>query len=285
MRLQIFSDLHVELTAFAGPAPGSHADVIVLAGDIHSPAHKVPTWARRESLFGAKSDIVFVPGNHEFYGTVVEDEAASLLAECERNQVTLLQCTERVIDGVRFLGCTLWTDFNLLGDAGLAMEQAAEKMNDYRRIERRVPAGRGRPASGWTPELSRQRLTTPLTPGDTLAWHWQQRSWLKRALARSAGPSVHSTVVVTHHAPSGRSVPAKYQGDSLSPAFASELLDDVLSTAHQVPALWIHGHIHEAVDYTHSSGCRVFANPRGYNVGKLKTVENDKFDRGLVIEI
>jgi hypothetical protein len=105
--------------------------------------------------------------------------------------------------------------------------------------------------------------------------------------------------VATHHAPSGLSIPAEYQGDRLSAAYASDLLDDVLSRARQVPALWVHGHVHKAVDYTHPGGCRVLSNPRGYrhhghqaslsNEHAIRTRqkhwENESFDRGLVIEV
>lgn len=285
MNIQILSDLHVELAAFDRPRSGTAPDVVILAGDIHSPGSKVPRWARRDSVFGAGPEIVFVPGNHEFYGTVLEDEMASLAAECEEHRVTLLQCSERVIGDVRFLGCTLWTDFALAGDVGMAIEHAGKCMNDYRRIERRAAPRLAKPRKDGPLSPPRTWPIVQLTPADTLALHWQHRSWLKRTLAVPVAPEVRATVVVTHHAPSARSVPKQYTGHELSPAYASEILDEVLASAQQVPALWIHGHIHQSIDYLHESGCRVTANPRGYLQRRAKGSENTKFDRERFVEV
>jgi hypothetical protein len=297
------------MTVFAGPEAGSEADVVILAGDIHSPGRKAPVWARRESIFGDKPEILFVPGNHEFYGTVVEDELELMRTECDEHRVTLMHCTERVIDDVRFLGCTLWTDFalpirsswtvGLNSDPGEALAHAGKRMNDYNMIERRADPRRGRTSVSGQSRSKRPGSLVTITPADTLGWHWEQRSWLKRSLAEPVPDGVRATVVATHHAPSGLSIPTEYQGDRLSAAYASDLLDDVLSTARQVPALWVHGHVHKAVDYTHPGGCRVLSNPRGYRHSghqaslsnehairtRQKHWENESFDRGLVIEV
>jgi Icc-related predicted phosphoesterase len=311
MRIQLFSDLHLEMAVFAGPADGVEVDVVILAGDIHARGRKAPGWARRDSIFGDKPEILFVPGNHEFYGCVVEDELELMRAECDAHRVTLLHCTERLIDDVRFLGCTLWSDFalpirsgwtvGLNSDPGEAMEHAGKRMNDYNLIERRAAPRRGRTSVSGQSRSARPGSLVTVTPSDTLGWHWQQRSWLKRSLAQSVADGVRATVVVTHHAPCRLSIPAEYVGDRLSAAYSSDLLDDVLSTARQVPTLWVHGHIHKAVDYTHTSGCRIVSNPRGYRHHghqsslsneqfdrirqKQKHWENESFDRGLVIEV
>jgi Icc-related predicted phosphoesterase len=75
-----------------------------------------------------------------------------------------------------------------------------------------------------------------------------------------AEPFDGGTVVVTHHAPSSRSVHTRYARDLLSPAFASSL--EKLMDGDRA-LLWVHGHMHDAFDYE-IYGTRIVCNPRGY---------------------
>jgi len=96
MRLHILSDLHLEHASFEMPSIDS--DVLLLAGDIHAPGRRAMTWAASDSV-AKKRPVVFVAGNHEFYDS--------------RYQVERSAMKTVVIDGVRFIGCTLWTDFGV----------------------------------------------------------------------------------------------------------------------------------------------------------------------------
>lgn len=143
MRLLVLSDLHLEHGAPLNPPAASDIDVVVLAGDIHNPGHKAVEWARREDLFGNKP-VVIVPGNHEFYGCVMDVERQQIERAAAGSNVHVLDRTAVVIDGVRFVGCTLWTDFQLgvrQPDGSVAasiersLQEAALSMNDFRCIE------------------------------------------------------------------------------------------------------------------------------------------------------
>lgn len=275
MKLLVLSDLHLELGTSLTVPPDVEFDVVVLAGDIGSPGRKVVAWAQRESTFAGKP-VILVAGNHEFYGT---RDLAGELEEMRRaasgSNVHLLERDAVVIDGVRFVGCVLWTDFQLpmrVGDEldtniELALRNANLQMNDFKLIQVTTPATR---------ENRYRELKRLLRAEDTLSMHWRDRDWLRRELKR---PFAGETVVVTHHAPSRGSVAAEYQGDGLTPAFVSDLPESLF----EVPLLWVHGHTHVAVDYM-VGGCRVLSNPRGYRM-KDSSYENNQFDAGLVVEL
>jgi Icc-related predicted phosphoesterase len=268
MRLAIYSDLHVEFSSFEPPAD-LEADLVILAGDIYVPGSDVPTWARRKSVFGDRP-VVCVAGNHEFYGSRYERQRERMESEARRLGVHYLQMGCVVIGGVRFLGTTLWTDFDLriLQHGGLvrdrerAMDIAGKFLNDYQLI--RIGQGRRSEAR-------------PLRPAQTRHMHLQERDWLLQELRK---PFEGATVVVTHHAPHRNSIARRFEDDWLSGCFASELPDEFF----EVPRLWVHGHTHDSADYT-VGNCRVLCNPRGYPLRMTRGFENDAFDEWLVVEI
>lgn len=253
-KLHILSDLHLEFSTFEPPA--TDADVIVLAGDIFKVAYGVH-WARR--TFPDKP-IVYVAGNHEFYGTQRAETLALLHVAAKATGVYLLDDNEFVIDGendsVRFLGCTLWTDFCLFSEfaQNAAMMAGQKGINDFRVIQE------GRLGA--------------FTPAQSAELHKKSLAWLKAKLDEHFDGK---TVVVTHHLPSARSVAERFKDSLLSACFASEL--DYLFGKMD---LWIHGHTHDNLDYE-VNGTRVICNPRGYV--NLLGAENFDFKPGLVIEI
>lgn len=284
MKILVLSDLHLELGTSLTLPPALRADtdnacdaydVVVLAGDIHSPGHKAVHWAQRSSTFGGKP-VVLVPGNHEFYGRLMPAELARMKEAAAGSNVHLLDRDGVVIEGVRFLGCTLWTDFQLPVrqpsgrlevDVGRALLEANRCMNDFRLIEV-LSLSKNRPRF---PEPTRL-----LQASDTLAMHWIDRNWLRRQLAQ---PFDGLTVVVTHHAPSLGSVAERYAADGVTPAFVSHLPDEFFA----VPRLWVHGHTHTGFDYLRGR-CRIISNPRGYRL-RDSSFENPVFYPALVIEL
>jgi Calcineurin-like phosphoesterase len=226
--------------------------VVVLAGDVARGTRGIE-WARR---WAGGRRVLYVAGNHEFYGGTLPDLVGQLRAAAADSPVHVLEHDELVLDGVRFLGCTLWSDFDFDGAArrSAAMELCARVVNDYEHIE-----------------FGPQART--LQPRDTRTLHVASRRWLDKRLAEAhAGP----TVVITHHAPVIRTRPPEAFMRALAGAFASDLT--ALMGADRAAA-WIFGHTHRAADLD-VHGTRVVSNPRGY---PDQPVEG--FDPGRVIDL
>lgn len=286
-RVLVLSDLHLELgTSYTLPQ-GLEFDMVVLAGDIQAPGRKAVIWAQRQAVFAGKP-VVLVPGYHEYYGAPsLHRELEAMRELATGSNVHVLDRDVVIIDGVRFVGCTLWTDFQLpihlpleqgvKGGLGLldtnvavALSEANRRLNDFELIQVMEPVSR---------QNRYREFKRPLRAEDTLAMHWVDRDWLRRALKE---PFDGPTVVVTHHAPSPLSVDPKYDGDRLTPAFASNLPKDFFD----IPELWIHGHTHSSARYTRRGAlnlCEVVSNPRGYRM-KDGTFENTAFNPGLMID-
>jgi 3',5'-cyclic AMP phosphodiesterase CpdA len=250
-RLRIFSDLHLEFADWTPPYVS--ADILVLAGDISVGTHGL-AWARHTF---ADTPIIYVPGNHEFYGAQLPEALDAMREEARRRDIHFLDADECVIDGTRFLGTTLWTDYEFYGsDAAKldrAMADAAEEMGDFRMIK-------------WS-------NGDPLKPELVREMHLTRARWLEERLTETFdGPSV----VVTHHLPHRLSIHPKYEGTRYNPCFVSDL--DYL--VRQPVVLWAHGHTHESMDYS-VNGTRVFCNPRGY----LPREPNPAFDPAGLVEL
>ena len=246
MKLNILSDLHLSVGWL--DRPRNDADVVVLAGDIARPRESV-AWA-----LGFDKPVLYVLGNHEFYGGSIEGTADELKRLCAGSHVHVLDDDETVIDGVRFLGSTLWTDFMLFGDG----DAAAQRWR-VRATSCAISAASG--TGGATSAL--------FTPEDSAALFERHADWLDRRLdAAHAGP----TVVITHHAPSRQSIHPRYAESLLNACFVSDAEHLVDGDRAQ---LWIHGHTHDSFDYS-LHGTRVVCNPRGY--AKAGVNENPRFD-------
>jgi predicted phosphodiesterase len=249
MKIHVLSDLHTEFEGFT--IPKTDADVLVLAGDIGAKLSGLT-----QALTSCQIPVVYVAGNHEYYGTAIPKLTDELRAAALNSHVHFLENDLLILDDVRFLGCTLWTDFAVLGleNRALAMWQAEQQMADYRLIRR-------------SPDFSRLR------PVDTASLHFESLNWLKKQLEL---PFEGRTVVVTHHAPSAKSFNPKYNTDFVSAAFASNL--EGLMDRFEID-VWIHGHTHHCVDFVQNN-TRILSNQRGYPDERLAG-----FNPSLVIEI
>jgi predicted phosphodiesterase len=234
MRLHVLSDLHLERQPFEPPPVD--ADVVVLAGDIGVGTTGIE-WARQ---WACGRPVLYVAGNHEFYGHSLPGLIDELRATAAGSSITLLENGEVTIDGVRFLGCTLWSDFDFDGAERRtkSMTVCARVVNDYGHITF-GPAGRA------------------LAPRDTRMLHVSSRRWLA---TRLADPHNGASVLITHHAPLIRGRPPNATLRAVAGAFASDVTD--LMGADQV-ALWIFGHTHRAA-HLNLRGTHVVSNPRGY---------------------
>ncbi|MHC2364189.1 metallophosphoesterase [Rhizobium leguminosarum] len=240
MRIWIASDLHLEFYGAKVTFEPPDADVFVCAGDVLDKGI-VPSLEWLAETVAPTMPAVLVAGNHEFYSaSMVEGLRAAKEAALRYPNVHFLENDAVVIDGLRFLGTTLWTDFRLFSDdTAPAMDAAKQGMNDYKRIK-----------FSKTPYQA-------FKPMHAYRKHQEARLFLSRALSENHDGK---TVVVSHHAPSARSISAENKQDLLSACYASHLEDLILEYA---PALWVHGHVHHSCDYF-VGDTRVMCNPAGY---------------------
>lgn len=239
MRIQVFSDLHMDAAASWQPQIAPGADVVVCAGDVCEGMAPAISYLR-ERLPGA-TPIVTVAGNHSFYRRCVSQEIDEGRIAATALRVSFLEIDAVVHAGVRFVGCTLWTDYRLYGEdmRQCAMDLARRGMNDHRLIT-------------W-----QKQPWLRFRPQEAARLHDESVAYLDAVLSV---PFDGPTVVVTHHAPHPRSIHPKYQGDVINAAYASDLTNLILK--HR-PPLWIHGHVHSPFDYVVDE-TRIVCNPHGY---------------------
>lgn len=237
MRIQILSDLHIEMVSYQPEV--LPVDLVVLAGDVHTDGRAIQ-WAAE--TFGCR--VLYVAGNHDYYGGHLDKTMRKMreAAAATNGQVTLLERESIVIDGVRFLGATAWTDFSLFGNRVFSGQHAEASMSDYKAIR----------------ATSRFRR---LRAADTASICDETKIWLRNELEK---PFTGKTVVITHHAPCPLSIPEwrRISNDELNPAYANDWANENFWKPEKID-LWVHGHIHNAVDYV-EKGVRVVCNPRGY---------------------
>lgn len=264
MNIQLLSDLHLEAHPHFIPEPAPGADVLVLAGDVGSYQEGSQLGdedfglARFSPLpqgAGWPTPVLFVPGNHEYDAQDFDAAHHRLRSTCDRLGITWLERETVELQGVRFIGTTLWSDFDALADH--------EGSTDLgRRLKLRDKAFRA--ANFYLRKTGGTRHAAPFLAEAMRDHALVCQQWLAEALA---APFDGPTVAVTHFAPSLRSADPRY---GLVPGTAGfcNALDGLLPHAQ----LWLHGHLHAPSDYRaqglRADGspwqCRVVANPLGY---------------------
>lgn len=272
MKLRVMSDLHLEfhdgkwMQEFDIPPMDDDKDtVLVIPGDIHNYKQLSKVYERFAPQFKA---IVGCFGNHEYWkGSIVNAVSKVQNQITHLDNVHLLDQTVCEIDGVVFVGATLWADFNNCDH--LAMYFAGLEIRDYKKI---------RDGSPTAPHLRRLR------PVVTANLHNQHRQFIFQevAIAKALDKTV---VVVTHHLPTEMCLHDKFKQRFTGQvwrngAYASELFEDI---ADHKPDLWIHGHTHESVDIM-VADTRIVCNPRGY-VNESAEDLNEDFDINFWVEV
>ena len=264
VNIQLLSDLHLESNPHFSARPLPGADVLVLAGDIGSYQGGSLLASRGIKDFGLArfsplpvaqgganwpAPVIFLPGNHEYDGLDFDAADARLREACRRLGLIWLERETVVIQNVRFIGTTLWTDFD-----ALTSDQARHgSVTLGQQLKAREKAYRA--ANFYLKKNHSLRQGQPMLAEAVREESLKSQAWLRGALAVPfAGP----TVVVTHFAPSLLSADPRY-GITPGTAGFCNSLDELLPLA----ALWLHGHLHCANDYV-KNGCRVVANPLGY---------------------
>ena len=265
------SDLHLEGHPHFLPRPAPDADLLVLAGDIGSyqPNSRLADadfgLGRFSPRQGWPVPVLYVPGNHEYDALDFDETHARLRETCERLGITWLEREQAVFGGVRFVGTTLWADFD-----ALVLQPGAGEPTPQEALKLREKAFRA--ANFYLRKAAAQRHGELM-----LADGWREQAlvcqdWLRAALAV---PFEGTTVVVTHFAPSLRSADPRYGVTPATAGFCNSL-QDLMAQAQ----FWLHGHLHCQQDYV-EAGCRVLANTLGY----ASKGEQEGFREQLVLDL
>lgn len=262
MKVCLASDLHLEFSDIELHNTEG-ADVLILSGDIcvaHSlhdhPINKpIPADAMKpgrnqaaavkyRDFFKRVNDefpkTIMVAGNHEFYHGRYPDAITWLYEEMKNYpNIHFLDKDHVEIDGVTFVGGTLWTDMNK-GDP-TTMQMIEGMMNDFRIIR------------------NSQRNYSRFFPLDAVSHHKATLAYIKKIVELD---NTKKYVVVGHHAPTALSVHEMYKNDYwMNGGYYSDLSEFILD--HPQIALWTCGHVHNPHTY-YMGDTFIAANPRGY---------------------
>lgn len=238
MKIAVGSDVHLENWKEALPALPDEADILIMAGDLTSLGDGA---TRLRERYDTDKPIFYVPGNHEYYGSVYQDRLAQIETDCDVNKINFVGPGRSYdIDGVKIVGATLWTDYKLNGDEVAGMISAGVGMSDHYTIGFREDDG-----NKW------------FLPRHALELHEEHLNWLLTACAQDYNPR---TIIITHHLPTRACIHPRWERSSLNPAFASEVLHRFQDF---MPALWVYGHSHDEMDLT-IGGTRLLSNQLGY---------------------
>lgn len=278
MKIAVCSDLHLE---FGGLILRNtdNADVLILSGDIcvakdllelGSPMSKSEAI---HDFFKNCSDefkyVIYVAGNHEHYHGDFRDTLRDLKYNLHYLPNLYILDKEKVtLEGVTFVGGTLWTDMN--GEDPMTLHTIGSMMNDFRCVKNSNKKVSFRDADG-----NFHERVAKFSPEDAVEEHKKTVEYIRQVVE---GKEDQKFVVVGHHAPSKISTHPKYQYETLMNGGYSSTLDFFIE-AHPQIKLWTHGHTHEVFDYVLNQ-TRIVCNPRGY-IGyedradefKLKTFE------------
>jgi len=289
LKIHLLSDLHLERAFFMPPV--NSADIVVLAGDIGVGTQGVQ-WAK--DFFDVP--VIYVAGNHEYHDPhlPMAEHKALIQETCAGSNVHFLDNDVAMIEGVRFIGSTLWADLKRAPDAlfcdldsivvkyevtktvdGLIHFNEAYNQSLFEKNKYRLASVIAKPFEQH--ELSKTvSALQPFSETYAQSLFEKNKAWLKNELAK---PFDGKTVVVTHHAPSLGSLHAQYADNPWNPCFISDLeylMGDGVD-------LWMHGHTHNNFDYR-VHGTRVVCNPRGYP-NPLGNWENMMFNPDLMVQL
>ena len=294
VKIQLLSDLHLEVHPHFVPTPAPGADLLVLAGDVGS--YQGGSLLKDDDFglgrfspnHGWPTPVLYVPGNHEYDGLDFDATHARLRQTCERlgitwlerETVTLAQLTGADGTGgpdapaVRFVGTTLWTDFDALGPTSVLSATSSASSTSANALAQQLKARDKafRAANYYLKKALTLRHGELMLAAQMRDQALVCQTWLRATLSE---PFEGTTVAITHFAPSLKSADPRY-GMTPGTAGFCNALDELLPLAD----LWLHGHLHAPSDYM-AEGCRIVANPLGY----ARKNEQAGFRAGYVIEL
>jgi len=242
MKLRIVSDIHSDINTNDEPYDFGN-DFVICCGDISGDRISTEKWIKNNIKNG-----IVIGGNHLGYNEVTYDEKDSLtysikyLQEKFKNSpVYFLENQAIEIDNVIFIGCILFTDFKLFNYEDVCKMMAHRKMNDFRYVK-----------------ISEEKNIRKITATDQQNYHYESRSFIEKVCNENPDKKI---IVISHHAPSPKSIPMQYKQSPISAAYASNL--EKIIAKYDNLKLWCHGHMHSSCNYK-LHGTKVICNPRGY---------------------
>jgi len=267
MKAWIVSDIHLTRLpgmTTAAPFPVPDADVCIVAGDTSGTLSTAIDFLLTD--IEPIMPVVMTLGNHEYFGLSIERALARTRRRTSGTGIHFLENDTVTIGDVRFIGATLWTDFEI--ETGEEAELPPDLRLEVAKLEMK------KHVSDYTEILSDSAGSHLLTPDETIRRHWESRAYFEQALRK---PFNGRTVVVSHHAPLPQSIDKRFWGQISNAGYASDL--STLIDACE-PDYWVHGHVHQPFDYRRGR-TRVICNPRGF----FNERERNGFIPDLVIEI
>jgi len=288
MKIAIASDVHLEFGDLILKNE-ENADVLILSGDIcvaadfrESDTYGIVEHGKSQRYYDFFSrcafefpKVLYIAGNHEHYNGDYAETFKILRNYLGRiENLHILDKEHVTIDGVTFIGGTLWTDMNAQDPVTLSHIRGA--MNDFRIIQNSTEMvsyktmvnaydadgdvkldENGQPIQ----QAEFHKRPARFTPEDTVRDHKKMLEYIQVTTAM-LGENPNKYVVVGHHAPSKASTHPRYKEEVIMNGAYSSRLDDFILNNPQIK-LWTHGHTHEEFDYMIGS-TRVVCNPRGY---------------------
>ncbi|TCB60136.1 phosphohydrolase [Rhizobium leguminosarum bv. viciae] len=269
MKAWIISDIHYapmdRLWSKSISVPD--ADICICAGDVSSDLSDSLDYvlANIEPVM----PVVMTLGNHEYIGLSPDQALDRARRKVAGTNIHLLENEAIEIEGVKFIGATLWTDFEIAtgeGDEDFPAElrlEIARKDIKHHSLEFSAVRSDRRPGEFVDMDELRDR-------------HLVSRAFIEHEL--EATPYAQKSVVLTHHAPLAESLDTRFLGNLSTAAYASDL--SALIKAGK-PTYWVHGHIHRFRDYVFDH-TRIIDNPHGLGNGERAT---SGFQPDFVIEL
>lgn len=279
------SDLHLEISREIHPSLFKvEGDILVLAGDItcarffqeyrndaDARMHENFMNRFRDEIFPKFKQVIYLMGNHEHYGFYIHESARVLKSFFAKKGIPNLYFMDGdgiVVDDILFVGGTLWTNIPNPLDA-VYVENG---MNDYKIIysndfttasfeQRQAAMARG------------SKYAIPLTVENTNVEHHMTMNIIQKYIELNRDKKI---VVLTHHAPSFKSVSKEHSGSALNPGYATDLSEFILTYE---PDVWIHGHTHNNLDYEIGK-TRVLSSQPGYKNYEISLWKN--FTPGVI---
>lgn len=260
--IAVMSDLHLESSNMS--MEGLVGDVIVLPGDICTDFSVISRLLQYS--IPSHIQVVMVPGNHEYEGKRFKDVMERLKAlEKEFDNFHVLQNETIDIEGIRFIGTTLWSNFEGSGIQwkGELKKWAKQNIIDFTYIFKENKEGVEPRFISWNPDDMETEFN-------------KSYEFLEYELRRNS--TNKPKIVVTHFAPHQNSVSKQY-ADKMHNAYWVNHLPELMGFSDY----WVHGHTHSTFDYE-VEGTRVICNPRGYS--KLYDLsQNLNFNKFFYIEV
>lgn len=234
----VVSDLHLEVrqgaeeafwAAFPDPRGFGSPSVCICAGDLSSfGLPNAVVYKHFTRLCNRFDKVIYVPGNHEYYGTSPQEAGFRLkgLEAYLRPTLTVLRAGEPyVFDGQRFIGDTMWFPDR-------------PEVHIYRR-----------------------QINDSFQIKDLFPWCFTESALFLNYLRDNMQAD---DIIITHHIPTDVDTRPMWKGGTTEAYFLNKDCERLLNNRNtNMPKAWIYGHTHDKHDY-HVGGTHFICNPVGY---------------------